>query len=330
MDSSLFVTKYQEFANELLEVCPELYVTIRAAMALPDAEKKGRFRSEIVPVCDPKRSQKANPKHVLPGVELPDKTWTSFTQVTQKAIQEYLTVLSFSLMFDPFAEGAEGSDATEGFPGFGGMGAGWMEDAMKDMKSKMDGLDFAAMSEKLKGIFGSMFEGGGAAAAGAAGLGGDGGGFPSFPEKFLKGHIAKLAEDIMREFKPEEFGLSPEELEAANANPMKAFEMLSQLYTRNPTMIQTIMKRIAKKMQAKIQRGELRPSDLAAEAEELMKHFTENTQFVEVMEMLKKSFGFEDPEMARKTGNEGSARLSVARERLRKKLAAKKAAAAKK
>jgi len=117
-------------------------------------------------------------------------------------------------------------------------------------------------------------------------------------------------------------------LEEANANPMKAFEMLSQLYTRNPMMIQTIMKRIAKKMQAKIQRGELRPSDLAAEAEELMKHFTENTQFVEVMEMLKKSFGFEDPEIARKTGNEGSARLSAARDRLRKKLAAKKAAAA--
>jgi hypothetical protein len=44
------------------------------------------------------------------------------------------------------------------------------------------------------------------------------------------------------------------------------------------------------------------------------------------MESLKTAFGFEDMDMAKAAGKEGSARLSLVKERLRKKLEAKKAA----
>jgi hypothetical protein len=43
------------------------------------------------------------------------------------------------------------------------------------------------------------------------------------------------------------------------------------------------------------------------------------------MESLKSMFGFEDMDMARQAGREGSARLSMVQQRLRKKLEAKKA-----
>ena len=81
---------------------------------------------------------------------------------------------------------------------------------------------------------------------------------------------------------------------------------------------------MGKKLQAKVQSGALRPQELVAEAEELMKTFSENPQFVEMMETFRSTFGFEDKEMAQAAGRDGENRLSLAQKRLRAKLEAKK------
>jgi uncharacterized membrane-anchored protein YhcB (DUF1043 family) len=304
---SIFYTNYDKFAQEIEEVLPELTVQARASRALSAEEKKERFRREVLPHCGARRDPSVMPPTLLPGIPITQDMWASLSQSTREAIQQYLTLLSFSIVFE---EGDAASREAEGFT------AAWAEEAMKEMREKMAHVDFSSIAEKLKSMF--------AGVAGAAGAGGAGGpAMPQIPEKFMKGHIARLAEDIMKEFNPEEFGLTAEQLEAANTDPMRAFQMLSELYTRNPQILQNVMKRIAKRMQEKIQRGQLRPADLAAEAEELMKHFTDNAQFKELLEMFRTTFGFEDPDLARATGNEGSARLSMVRERLRKKLAAK-------
>jgi hypothetical protein len=73
-----------------------------------------------------------------------------------------------------------------------------------------------------------------------------------------------------------------------------------------------------------VQSGSIRPDDIAREAEELMKEFAENSSFVDMMQGIKSVFGMEDMDTARKAGREGSARLSTARDRLRKKLEKKK------
>lgn len=297
---SIFFTNYDKFAQEIEEVLPELTSQARAARQLSNDEKKARFRAEVLPHCGPRRDPSVCPPVLLPGIPFTPPMWESISTSTREAIQQYLTLLSFSLLFE---EGDAASRESEGFT------AAWAEEAMKEMREKMSHVDFSALAEKLKSMFG--------------GAGGTGPSIPQIPEKFLKGHIARLAEDIMKEFKPEEFGLGEAELEGANADPMRAFQLLSEIYTRNPQILQNVMKRIAKKMQDKIQRGQIRPAELAAEAEELMKHFTENAQFKELLEMFRTTFGFEDPDLARATGNEGSARLSMVRERLRKKLAAK-------
>jgi hypothetical protein len=78
-------------------------------------------------------------------------------------------------------------------------------------------------------------------------------------------------------------------------------------------------------MQQKIQRGELRPQDLAAEAEEIMKECTDNPAFKEMMEGFRGAFGFEDMDAAREQGREGSARSAIVRARLRAKLEKRKA-----
>lgn len=303
---SIFYTNYDKFAQEIEEVLPELTTQARAARALSSEEKKERFRREVLPHCGARRDPVVAPSVLLPGIPLTPALWESLSHTTRAAIQQYLTLLSFSLVFE---EGDTTSHEAEGFT------AAWAEEAMKEMREKMSHIDFSSIAEKLKTMFSSSMGGADGSAAGPV--------MPQIPEKFLKGQIAKLAEDIMHEFRPEEFGLSAEQIEAANTDPMRAFQMLSEVYTRNPQVLQNVMKRIAKKMQDKIQRGQLRPSELAAEAEELMKHFTDNAQFKELLEMFRSTFGFEDPDLARATGNEGSARLSMVRERLRKKLAAK-------
>jgi hypothetical protein len=74
--------------------------------------------------------------------------------------------------------------------------------------------------------------------------------------------------------------------------------------------------------------GEIRPQEIVAEAEEMMKTFSDNPAFVEMMESFRSMFGMEDMGMARQAGREGSARLAMVKERLKRKMEAKKGAAA--
>jgi hypothetical protein len=310
---SMFLTNYKEFAEKLIDVIPELKGVVEESLRLPDTEKRILFRELVLPCCGAGRDMKKNPDFVLPGVPMSKVIWESLSETTQQAVQEYLTILSFAMFMED-----SGGETT----------AAWMEEAMRAMKEKMNSTEFQSISEKLKGLFGSFFSGagGGGTAAGAAG----GFKFPDLPEKFKRGQIVRLAEEIMKEFNPSELGLSEAELAAANDDPMKAFSLISDLFTKKPGALQSMMKRIQKKMQQKIQSGQIRPKEIAAEAEELMKHFTENSQFKDLMGMFKDMFGAEDPDLARATGNDSSARLSLVKERLKKKLAAKQGAQARK
>jgi hypothetical protein len=179
------------------------------------------------------------------------------------------------------------------------------------MKDKMSKVDFSSFTSKFSKLFGV-----------------DGANIPKLPEKFMKGHIARLAEEMMRDFKPEDFGLDPDTLRECESEPSKAFEMLLQAFTSNPGILQNSIQKIGKRLQSKIQSGAIKPQQIVAEAEELMKEFSENPAFVEMMESFRSMFGMEDPDLARKTGNEQSARMSIVKQRLQKKLEAKKAAAA--
>jgi len=197
---------------------------------------------------------------------------------------------------------------------------GFMGQMMKDWQEKMSKVDFKSLSEKIMKVFGTMNFASAAAGAGAAGSAA--GGF-TLPEGMLKGQLAKLAEELVREFKPEDFGLSSAELESSN-DPSRAFNLLMEVYTQKPELIQNAMKKITKRLQQKVQSGELKPADLAAEAEEMMKTFTDNPAFVELMQGFRTAFGFEDTDAARSAGRDGENRLSIARKRLRAKLEARK------
>jgi hypothetical protein len=296
--NSIFQKKYTEFCDDLVETYSEKTNEIQQARALSEQERMERFRAEVLPTAgNPTRNPTVNPGAVLPGVVIQDSHWASFSSNTQKAIQEYITLLSFTCMFGDPEHPMEGNTASKA----------WMDQMLNEWKDKLSKVDFKSLTEKISHLFGS------------------GGSSPfQIPERFLKGQLAKLAEELVREFKPEDFGLNVEELGQTDANPQRAFEMLMNVYTQRPELLQNAMKRIAKRLQDKVQRGELRPQELAAEAEEMMKQFTDNPAFVELMESFRSVFGFEDQEMARAAGRDGEGRLSLVQKRLRAKLEKKK------
>jgi hypothetical protein len=290
--SSIFQKKYIEFCDDLVGAYPEKDTEITAARNLTEAERIERFRTEVLPTAGtPTRDPVVNPGTVLPGVTIENEHWTSFSSSTKKAIQEYITLLTFTCMM-------EGKNPFEDFASNPAMKA-MMENMMGSFKEKLSSVDFKAITEKMMKIFG------------------EGKGGFKLPEKMLKGQLAKLAEELVREFRPEDFGLSPEELEETERNPSRAFDLLMNIYTRRPELLQNAMKRIAKKLQDKVRRGELRPQELAAEAEEMMKEFTENPAFVELMESFRDVFGFQDEDAAKAAGRDGESRRAQAVKQIR-------------
>ena len=142
--------------------------------------------------------------------------------------------------------------------------------------------------------------------------------------------MAKLAQEIVKDITPEDLGISKEMIEECEKDPSRAFDVLFKVFGSNPGNIQKIVQKIGKRLQQKITSGAIRPQEIAREAEELMKEFAGNSSFVDMMDGIKGAFGFQDMDLARQAGREGSARLSMVKERLKKKASekeAKKAAA---
>jgi hypothetical protein len=314
--------------EDLLGTLPEYTSQIQLAKALDDKTRLSRFQEEVKvgntfmsdDVSEAEFNK--NPKMVLPGVEISDAVWNSLSDNSRKAIWEYVRILSICC----FMEAGFSEDSKP---------PAWMDDAMNDMKKKLEGVDFQNIIKKFMTFFKSTqgFTGAteDATEEAASGLPGGfekmfEGGFPKIPEKFLKGHMAKLAQEIVKDITPEELGINPEMMAECEKNPSRAFDILFQVFTNNPTIIQKTVQRIGKRLQQKIASGSIRPQEIAREAEELMKEFASNPSFVEMMEGIKGAFGFEDMDLAKAAGRESSARLAMVKERLRKKAANKGAA----
>lgn len=300
-----FQNKYLEFCEDLKGAVPELIDQIDEAKYLPVDERITRFVKEVLTNCSPTRDATACPGTVLPGVILTEKIWSELSENTRQKIQEYLTILSMCTLFDGAKENmnfGEGKDAKS-----------WADDFMNTWQSKLSSIDFEGIAKKLADAFKTKE-----------------GAFTGLPERFLKGHLAKLIEELVRDFKPEDFGLDPELVKSMEDSPTRAFELIMELYQKKPQFLQNAIAKITNRLQAKFRSGELRPEQIASEAEELMKDFTSNPAVTELMESIRSMFGMEDMDIARKAGREENARSALVRDRLRKKLEAKKTGAASK
>jgi hypothetical protein len=320
---SVFQKKYDEFAEDLLGALPEYRAKILLAQSIPAKLRLDRFQAEVkfkntMGGGDSEEFRK-NPTTILPGVTIVDALWETLSDNTKKAIWEHVRVLSICC----FMEAGFGKDEKPK----------WMDDAMsaamEDMKKKLESVDFQSLIKK----FMNMMKPDADDAKEPNEKGGSPNmddmfknGFPKLPERFLKGHMARLAQEMIKDITPADLGISPEMMKDCEKDPSRSIQILFSTFTNNPGVIQQLIGKIGNRLQQKVMSGSINPQEIAREAEELMKEFAENSSFVDMMGGIKSAFGFEDMDAARAAGKEGSARLATARDRLRKKLEKKKAA----
>jgi len=313
-EPSVFQTKYNEFVDDVLGALPEYTAQIQAAAALDSDTRMKRFQEEVK-VSNTlgggdSNDHAKNPGTILPGVTLADSVWITLSDTSKMAIWEHVRILSICCFMEA---------------GFSDAKPEWMNDAMNEMKKKLESVDFSKIIGKFMKFFKTDDGSNEPAGKGMPDLKGMfENGFPKLPERFLKGHLAKLAQEMVKDITPEDLGISPEMMKDCEKDPSRAFNILISTFSNNPGIIQKTIAKIGKRLQQKVQSGAIRPQEIAREAEELMKEFSENSSFVDMMNGIKSAFGMEDMDIARKAGKESSARLATARDRLRKKLEKKR------
>lgn len=305
-----FASVYAQFLDDLKETFPEFRAAILHAASVPSESAEARFvevwRSHTSAVAAQDNSLFAGAGvELVPGFVMTTALWSELSAGTHAAIWKYLSTLLLLAAND----GSEGLWDLSGFQTT-------MSEIMDRLKDGGDsGLgDMFAQFQKMAESFGFKDLSGAGAASGAGGAGGF-----KIPERLFKGHIAKIVEELVKEFKPEDFGITPEMMEVKD--PKVMFEYLQEIFTKKPETLMAAGQKIAKKLQAKFASGSIKREDIVREVEELMKEFSGNEAFAELFgglgDMLKST--------DRESGNEHSARRREVQERLRRKAAEKEA-----
>jgi len=339
--TSPFSVQLLAYCDELAETFPEYVAQINSVRNADHntlmkffSEALAKLRSDGQVAAAAGHGLSVMPTAFLPGIPVDSTLWQSLSSQTQSAICEYIRILGMCAFF----EGGESFEAAQ-------------EQWQKFMEEYVNNVEFTKLTETLQHFMNkftkktngtSEADTGGTAEATVEGEGeGEGedkgagtassffgNGFPKLPERFLHGHLAKLAEELVRDIRPEDLGLTPQMLQQLEESPSRALELMMEVFSRNPQVLQNTFQRIGRQLQQKVASGQIKANEIAREAEELMKEFAENTDFVAMMEGLKSAFGMEDMEIARKAGKEGSARMAAVKARLQKKKEAKDAALA--
>lgn len=331
--SSSFTTTLASFCAELMATFPELEAPIRhAATKVTPANFWSGWRAhlEILRERDFAALQTARRGLLLGPVALTPALWGELSAATQAAIWRWMRTLALEAAMD----GAEIDDAAMGV---------LMDILLEERSSSSEAVTEVVMEEaqehlnplleRLRGMMAA------AAAAQATGISGeaatDASGIsfpplPEIPERLKNGRIARLAQELARQFDPTEFGIDPTMLRGED--PMAVLQRLAEFYQRDPSQLMRGAQRVAERIKRQILGGSLDRDGLIAEAREFVELFREHPLFKEPIakfETLMGAGGLAEMFSGGSGGSGGgSERLRRVQERLRKKTAAKAAAGA--
>lgn len=325
-----FSSTLTSFCDELRQTFPELATPIaRVASATPaQFWKMWRSHLDILVGCDAAALFSERKGLVIGVVQLTPALWGEISEKTQEAIWRYLRTLILEAALENNLENIETAEmqklidimnAERSDP------ASVLEDTMDHLKP---------MLERMKGIIGSGFSGIpgfmdlSSAFAGFSDMSGMS--FPEIPERLRNGRIAKLAEEMAKQFNPADFGIDPALF--AGDNVEKVLTGLVEMYQRDPSKLMEGAQRIAEKIKKQILGGSLNREELVAEAQEFIALFKDHPMFKEILgkvEGLMGPGGLADllggsglPGFGSSSGAPSERRRAV-QERLRKKLAAR-------
>ncbi len=321
MASASYTATLATFCSELRATFPEISTVVdRAASVSPDQFwRMWKGALTILLERDAEALFGERKGFLIGAVRLTPTMWGECSEATQTAIWRYLRTLVLEAALETSLDGLDA--ATLGALN-GILTAERLEKGGADAEAATSELLEEGMShmkplmEKLEGMLGGFMD--------LSGLGDFK--MPEIPEHLRNGRIARLAEDLAKQFKPEEFGIDPRLLEGDNVEDI--LKRLAELYQRDPTMLIGGAKRMADKIRRQIEGGSLDREALIAEAQEFVKLFREHPSFKDIIAKfeglaggggLGALFGGGDS-----GGGEPSERLRAVRERLRKKMAARK------
>lgn len=311
MAAPTFVKVYSQFMCEMGLTFPELEKACDKAIYLGWKD----FSKSVKPILHQIATRDSaifteEGVEIAPRVVMTKKLWKDAGKETHKAVWDFLSSLVLLASYEEKLSSKNTVDEPD-FTNFFDISG-----ADVDLKKMFESLGKQFSNKSFTSFFDGIKEAAESMKDKFTGLSGEG--LPKIPERLFKGHIAKIAEDLAKEFKPEDFGLSPEVLDSNDTGA--TFEYLQQIFTKNPDLLMKGAKKIAQRIQDKLQKGQVRREDLVAEAEELMKEFQNNTMFKQIFEQLSSQL----KNMGGDSGpNSQSERLRATKERLRKKAEAK-------
>ena len=322
MATQRFAAVYQQFLSEMGLTFPELEKSADAALKKGSWEDFSKAVAPILHQIAVRDSSIFTEKGaaIAPGVIMTKALWKDAGKPTHKAIWDFLSSLILLASYEKrhsTNKVEEGTTEEEEFGKFfdvSGADAD-LRKMFKDLGDQFSNQSFGSFFDGIKEAAESFKEKFGE----SMGISGEIP-MPSLPEKMFKGHIAKIAEDLAREFKPEDFGLSPEMLEGGDT--AATFEYLQNIFAKNPELLMRGAKKIAMRIQEKLKRGDVSREQLIAEAEGLMAEFKNNPIFSQIFEQL--NAGLRAAGGGGGGNSEPSERRQAAVERLRQKLAAKR------
>jgi len=308
-----FTKTLTAFCDDLRLSLPELSTQIDRAATMVPADFLKAWRPHLVTLKtrDVTALFQKRGGSLLGSVMINKKVWAELSEKTQGIIWKYLRTLALEAtievgldkMDEPTMELlleilAEERGNTVPTPSTEGLKQTF-EDAMKNMKPLLD---------RLKEFMGASFDVSGSV-------------FPDIPEHLRNGRIAKLAEELTKQFDPLEFGIDPELLKGDNLEVI--LTTLASTFKDDPTKLMTGAKAMAEKIKKKISNGSIKREELLEEAKEFMALFKDHPLFKEAISKAEGMMGGGLNSMF-SSDAEPSARRSTVQERLRKKMAERK------
>jgi len=315
------------FCGELRLTFPELEASIARATTLTAAQFWNSWSGNL-DVLLQRSSEKlfgGRSGFLIGPVRLTPALWSELSEKTQGAIWRYLRTLSLEAAL---AVGIDGLDTEASATLMAILTAEKLEKGGAEAAAETSEMFEESMKhlspllERLKSMMGSAGAGGFMDLSGFT--------MPEIPERLRNGRIAKLAEEMAKQFDPAEFGLDPTVLKGDNVEEI--LKRLADIYQRDPTLLIGGAKKVAERIKKQILGGSLNRDELVAEAQEFITLFKEHPQF---KEMIGKFTDFMGPgglaEMfsGSSSNAEPSERRRAVQERLRRKLAARNASAKK-
>jgi hypothetical protein len=306
----MFAKGLAEFCEDLRLSFPEMAASIDrvASMSPADYLKSWRPHLGLLKTKDVQQLFQKRGGSLLGGISLSKKLWTELSETTHTAIWKHLRSLTLEAVVETGLDKLKEEEMTM-------LMEIMMEEKMPMPTSTEGG---PGLFEHLKPLFDRMkdfmpnMDVSGATA------------FPEIPERLRNGKIAKLAEELTKQFDPTEFGIDPSMLTGDNIEDI--ITKLSEVFQKDPTKLMAGAKKMAEKIKRKIMDGSIDRKQLMDEAQEFMKLFRENPMFKESlgkMESMMGPGGLASMFGSGSGSEEPSERRSTVQERLRKKLAAR-------